>query len=204
METKNKSLGLLFLEKAYGKWWMMLVEGLIFLILSGITLFNPEITIKFIVYIIGVSRIVVGLIYLILVIASRMKYGAFGGFSIVRGVSDIFIGLIFCLSPNFIVSFFMLLIGFFALIIGAIILFFGFNLDGGWKWSTIILGGLIACFAIFALFNPLDFAEVFILILGFVFGVSGIFLMIRSFAVKKKLEEMIKLETGFTDYKVEE
>ena len=46
--------GIELLDRAYGKWWMMLLEGICLVVICGMTLFLPDVTLSFLVMVIGI------------------------------------------------------------------------------------------------------------------------------------------------------
>ena len=96
--------GIELLDRAYGKWWMMLLEGICLVVICGMTLFLPDVTLSFLVMVIGIYRVAMGVFYLIVGIANRVEYGISNGFSFGRGIVDILVGAAFLLWPTTIIS----------------------------------------------------------------------------------------------------
>ena len=114
--------GIELLDRAYGKWWMMLLEGISLVVICGMTLFLPDVTLSFLVMVIGIYRVAMGVFYLIVGIANRVEYGVSNGFSFGRGIVDILVGAAFLLWPATIISFFVVLVGIWAIITGIVLL----------------------------------------------------------------------------------
>ena len=199
-------LGMLLLEKTYGRWWMMLLEGIGLVAFGGITLFMPGITLNLLLNIFGIYRIAMGVIYLILHFIFERRVGLDGGFSLARGLFDIFFGSMFLLMPGFILSFFMMIVGFFSLIIGTILISVGFKTRGGWKIVLVILGIILSIYGFVAFWNPTGFATVFLIILGILLAILGVFTILRSLNMRKIFKQVRKAEKadqGFSDYTIE-
>jgi uncharacterized membrane protein HdeD (DUF308 family) len=191
------------LQRLYGKWWMMLLEGLGMTAMCAYALLWPKVTLLWIIMALGAYRAVMGLVYLIGGIAARRREGFGSGFGFGRGIFDVFIGLLCLLSPAVIVGWFAMLLGLVAIFGGAAVLISGVRSRGLWRVSMVLLGALLIVFGFCALWQPVNFAAVFTIILGVIFGVMGIFTVVRSFAFRKALKALDKQEDGFTDYKVE-
>lgn len=206
MENRNAdtpSLGMLLLEKAYGKWWMMLIEGIGLLVLGGLTLFWPGVTLPILVMAFGIYRVAMGLTYILCHFIYKARFGVDGGFSVGRGILDLLIGGMFLLMPGLILTFFSMIVGFFSITIGITITAIGFRTEGWWKAIMVVLGILLAAFGFFAFWSPIGFAAVFLLILGVLLGFMGIFTITRSLSMRKALKQIQAANAGFTDYKVE-
>lgn len=198
---KNRGIGLL--DRVYGKWWMMLLEGISLVIICGLTLFMPHVTLQFLVMIIGIYRVAMGVFYGIVGIASRVEYGNNGGFSLGRGVVDILVGGIFLLWPTMIVSVFLVIVGFWAIITGIIVLVSGGGSTGIWKIVKIIVGILLIAFGIFTFVNPVEQAVIFLIFMGVILGILGVFFIVQSFKMKKAIQELKKLNQGYQDYDIQ-
>ena len=194
--------GIELLDRAYGKWWMMLLEGISLVVICGMTLFLPDVTLSFLVMVIGIYRVAMGVFYLIVGIANRVEYGVSNGFSFGRGIVDILVGAAFLLWTATIISFFVVLVGIWAIITGIVLLVMGGSSLGMGRIIKIVLGVLLIIFGIFTFINPVGQAVFFIVFLGIVLGILGFFFIIQSFSMKKSYKELKKLNEGFKDYDV--
>ena len=174
--------GIELLDRAYGKWWMMLLEGICLVVICGMTLFLPDVTLSFLVMVIGIYRVAMGVFYLIVGIANRVEYGISNGFSFGRGIVDILVGAAFLLWPTTIISFFVVLVGIWAIITGIVLLVMGGSSLGMGRIVKIVLGVLLIIFGIFTFINPVGQAVFFIVFLGIVLGILGFFFIIQSFS----------------------
>ncbi|MEG0378477.1 MAG: DUF308 domain-containing protein [Eubacterium sp.] len=197
-----KNRGIEFLDQAYGKWWMMLLEGVCLIIICGLTLFMPQVTLGFLVMVIGIYRIAMGIFYCIVSIANRVNYGNNGGFGLARGIVDLLVGAIFLMWPSSVVSIFVILVGLWAVIMGIIVLVSGGGSTGIGKIVKIIVGVLLIVFGIFTFINPVEQAVVFLIFMGIVLGILGVFFVIQSFSMKKAIAQFKKLQEGYKDYDI--
>nr|WP_279354803.1 DUF308 domain-containing protein [Eubacterium sp. 1001713B170207_170306_E7] len=180
----------------------MLLEGICLVVICGMTLFVPDVTLSFLVMVIGIYRVAMGVFYLIVGIANRVEYGVSNGFSFGRGIVDILVGAAFLLWPTTIISFFVVLVGIWAIITGIVLLVMGGSSLGVGRAVKIVLGVLLIIFGIFTFMNPVGQAVFFIVFLGIVLGILGFFFIIQSFGMRKSYKELKKLNEGFKDYDV--
>lgn len=202
-QSEVKSLSIDLLERSYGKWWLMLLDGLCFIGLSLFAIFFSNQAITVLVFIFGVYRGIMGIIYIISALLMRHKYGNNVGFSLGRGVFDLIICAIFLLVPNVIVTFFVIIIGIWAIITGIFLLIISANSGSVGKVIKIIFGIALIAFGIFAFVDPMGPASIIVMIVGAVFGILGIFLIIQSIVMKQTFTEIKKVKKGFEDYDIE-
>lgn len=198
-----KVKGIEVLDKAYGRWWMMLLEGLCLIAICGLTLFMPNATLAFLVMVIGIYRIAMGVFYLIVGIANRVEYGTGNGFSFGRGIVDLAVGAVFLIWPDFIISAFLIIVAIWAVIMGIILLVMGGSSEGFGRIIKIVIGVLLIAFGIFTFINPGTQAVFFLVILGIVLGILGFFFVVQSFSMKKSYKAMKKLNEGYKDYDIQ-
>ncbi|WP_303868256.1 HdeD family acid-resistance protein [Acetobacterium wieringae] len=202
-QSEARSLGIDMLERSYGKWWLMLLDGLCFVALSIFAIFFSNQAITLLVFVFGVYRGIMGIIYIISALVMRSKYGAEVGFSLGRGIFDLIICAIFLLVPNVIVSFFIIIIGIWAIITGIFLLIISANSGSAGRIAKIVLGVGFIAFGIYAFINPMGPANLIVIIVGVAFAIFGIFLMIQSIGMKRAFTQIKKVKRGFEDYHVE-
>ncbi|TYC82304.1 hypothetical protein FXB42_16610 [Acetobacterium wieringae] len=202
-QSEARSLGIDMLERSYGKWWLMLLDGLCFVALSIFAIFFSNQAITLLVFVFGVYRGIMGIIYIVSALVMRSKYGAEVGFSLGRGIFDLIICAIFLLVPNVIVSFFIIIIGIWAIITGIFLLIISANSGTVGRIAKIVLGVGFIAFGIYAFINPMGPANLIVIIVGIAFGIFGLFLVIQSIAMKRTFTQIKKVKKGFEDYHVE-
>ncbi len=191
------------LERSYGRWWLMLLDGLCLMVICGITLFNSQFVLALVIKLFGVYRGVMGVMYLVTYFILRYKYKTTMGYSFGRGLVDLIIAGIFLFMPNTIISIFVILIGVVALISGIVVLATSASRSGLKQVSRISIGIILMGFGIYAFFDPLAKSAIFGLVLGIVLGITGLFLVLQSIDMKKNYELIKKQKKGYQDYHVE-
>lgn len=202
-QSEAKSLGIDMLERSYGKWWLMLLDGLCFIALSIFAIFFSNQAITLLVFVFGVYRGIMGIIYIVSALVMRHKYGAEIGLNLGRGIFDLIICAIFLLVPNVIVSFFIIIIGIWAIITGIFLLIISANSGTAGRIAKIVLGVGFIAFGIYAFINPMGPANLIVMIVGVAFGIFGLFLVIQSIGMKRTFTQIKKVKRGFEDYHVE-
>ncbi|MDO4288532.1 MAG: DUF308 domain-containing protein, partial [Eubacterium sp.] len=129
--------------------------------------------------------------------------GSSGGFGIGRGIFDLIVGAVFLLVPNVIISIFVMLVGLWALIAGIVLLVLGGGSEGAGKIFKIALGIVLIVFGFATFVNPITQAYFFLAFMGIILGITGVFLVIQSFSMKRGYETIKKLNEGFKDYDIE-
>ncbi len=202
-QSEAKSLGIDMLERSYGKWWLMLLDGLCFIALSIFAIFFSNQAITLLVFIFGVYRGIMGIIYIISALVMRYKYGAKMGFSLGRGIFDLIICAIFLLVPTVIVAFFIIIIGIWAIITGIFLLIVSANSGNVGRIVKIIMGVALIGFGIYAFINPMGPATIIVMLVGIAFGIFGLFLVIQSIGMKRIDTQIKKVKRGYEDYHIE-
>ncbi|MBK5243503.1 MAG: DUF308 domain-containing protein [Eubacteriaceae bacterium] len=202
-QNKMVLVGVDLLERAYGKWWLMLLDGLCLIALCAGTFIFGSITPIIFVYVFGIYRGIMGVIYIITAIMVRVKYKSNMGLSLGHGVFDLVICAIFLLIPEFVASFIIIIIGIWAIITGIFLLIISGGSSSLGRSIQIVFGiGLIA-FGIYSFFNPLGLATFFIWIIGIILGIFGIFLLLQSLRMRKIYTKIKHENKGYDDYHIE-
>lgn len=201
--TDAKSLGVDVLERSYGRWWLMLLDGLCFILLGALSVFNSGWAISILVLVFGVYRGIMGVIYIIAALVMRHKYGTNEGFSLGRGIFDLVICAIFLLAPNVIVTFFIIIIGIWAIITGIFLLIISGNSSGLGKIIKIIIGVALIAFGIYTFIDPMGPAKILAMIIGVMLGITGLLLVVQSIQMKRTYSKIKQVKKGYEDYKIE-
>ncbi|MDO9492887.1 HdeD family acid-resistance protein [Acetobacterium sp.] len=202
-QSETKSLGIDMLERSYGKWWLMLLDGLCFMALSVFAIFFSNHAITLLVFVFGVYRGIMGVVYIVSALMIRHKYGANTGFSLGRGIFDLIICAVFLLAPNVIVAFFIIIIGIWAIITGIFLLIVSANSGNVGRIIKIVMGVALIGFGIYAFVNPMGPATIIVMIVGVAFGIFGLFLVIQSIGMKRTFTQIKKVKKGYEDYHIE-
>ena len=191
------------LERFYGRWWLMLIDGLCLMIICGITLFNSQFILSLIIMLFGIYRGLMGIMYLATYFVMRYHYKTTEGYSLGRALLDLIIAAIFLFVPNVIISIFVIMIAIVALIAGIFVLVSSASRTGVKQMSRVILGGILIVFGIYAFFDPMGQSAIFGLVLGLVLGITGFFLVLQSIDMKKNYKLIKKQKKGYDDYHIE-
>ncbi|MGI6109961.1 MAG: HdeD family acid-resistance protein [Eubacteriaceae bacterium] len=214
------SSGYRFLQSLYGKWWMMLLEGIALIAVAvgsvwmawanqaGITgwwtassSMGQVVLPLIIVQLLGAMLAVFGLVYLIFGMAGRRR-GNYGGLLVFRGILQIVFGLMWFLMPGMSASFLTTIIGFWALFTGVPMVFSRRRLSGH-RWLQVCAGIVLTIAGFCLLFMAMGTLTVLAVVLTIVLGGFGIYLIVSSLGMRKAVNKVESEEKGFTDYTVE-
>lgn len=165
-------------------WWVYLLQGVITLILGGLLLFKPGLTLMLIVLFLGVYWLVSGIFSLFGAFTSRGDGNR--GWMLGSGLLGIIAGLIVIAHP--LVStvlapaILFLIIGFLGVVIGGIGLVQAFK---GGGWAAALWGALAVIFGLLLIFNPWIAVNVLPWILGVLAIIGGLALIIMAFRLRK-------------------
>lgn len=165
-------------------WWVYLLQGVATLILGGLLLFKPGLTLAVIVVFLGVYWLVSGVFSLFGAFTSRGDGQR--GWMLSSGLLGIIAGLIVIgnplvatvLAPTILI----LIVGFIGVIIGAIGLVQAFK---GGGWGAGLWGAISIIFGLLLIFNPLEAVVALPLLLGVLGVIAGLALFFMSFRIRK-------------------
>jgi uncharacterized membrane protein HdeD (DUF308 family) len=160
-----------------------IIRSIVIILVGGVFLFIPGLTIKTIMMIIGAMLLVNGLISLFF--SNLKKGGAMGGFGSLQGLTNVVFGIIFITSPSAIVKIFMIFIGIILLIMGLLQVMgtVGRLSRSIRAWIIFLIGVVTLGSGGFLLSNPYKSAEAILPFLGAVLilnGISGLFMARKS------------------------
>ena len=202
-QSDAKSFGVDMLERSYGKWWLMLLDGLCYIALCVLSIIYGSQALTLFVLIFGIYRGLMGALAIISALIIRSKYGSSVSFGIARGILDLLIAVLFLTNPSFVIKFIVFIIGMWGIISGIILLIASGRSGSAAKIVKIVIGILLIAFGIFAFVNPIGLANFFMMIIGLFLGVSGIFLVVQSINMKKNDSRIKHEKQGYDDYKIE-
>jgi len=111
----------------HGRWWLLLIGGIISIVAGLVVFTQPEATLIFFAYLIAIWAIVIGIFDLIASFAA--SWAAPGKTYLgVAGIISIIFGIIVFVNPAFSLVAIIWLIGFYILIIGLLMIIFSFKL----------------------------------------------------------------------------
>ena len=173
------------------KWWILLVEGILAIILGILLLTNPIKTAGALVLALGIYWIIIGILDLVSLFRDRTAWGW-----------KLFVGIIALLAGGVIVTGFLggsadlatmlgttaavgvafaWVIGFMAVIYGIVALIAAFR---GGGWGAAIMGVLGILFGLLILGNTLIAAASLPIALGILFIFGGIFMLVVAFRMR--------------------
>ena len=173
------------------RWWIVLVEGVLAIILGLVLLTNPIKASGALVLALGLYWIIIGILELVGLFRDRSAWGW-----------KLFVGVVALLAGGFIVGGFIgddasvksmlgttaavgfaltWVIGFMAIMYGIVALIAAFR---GGGWGAGIMGGLGILFGILILANPVAATVGLPVALGILFIFAGIFMLVAAFRMK--------------------
>lgn len=161
-------------------------SGIIFIALGLLLLINPGISILAVVYYIGISKAITG----ILGLYSHFRKEKKTNFDFGLDILDIIFGLALILSPMFtavLVSIVPIVIGVWAIIKGCVQIMNSFKYKETIKrwWIFLILGIITLVFGLFITFNPIEAVADLVQIIGGFYLVMGGFVIYNYISDKR-------------------
>lgn len=167
-------------------------------ILVGIVLVIwPDITGRFLCYVLGVALMIMGALQLIIFFREETR-GFFSKFSMIMGLILIFLGIWVCVRPDTVLALVPLVIGIMMTIHGIMDIKYTMDIKnaGVQKWWIALLAALITLiFGILLILNPFTAFELTMIVIGFVMlydGISDIVLMILARIFQRRADKRIR------------
>jgi uncharacterized membrane protein HdeD (DUF308 family) len=185
--TEKKGLVRQFCSEA---WWLVLLRGIALLILGGLLLSRPGITVLVLVQFLGAYFFVDGTLSVFKSITGR-KYMQGWGWGIFMGILEILAGIIVFAHPlaSAIVtgSFLVYLIAFMAILFGIFGIVTGIQVRKEVKgeWAMIVGGVLAVIFGLILITNPQASVSVYLTLMGILAVIGGIIEIIASLMLRK-------------------
>jgi len=168
-------------------WWILLIVGILFLILSGKVMMHPAESIIGLAFFIGWASLIAGFFQVGFAISSKaiIKNWTWRLFS---GIINIVIGVIFLSHPAMTAQMLPFLFGFWMIFIGITTFFNGIreknsNVPGG--WFEMLLGVLIFIGGMSISYYPAQEASMLIWFIGFTLMFYGIYFVVISLQISK-------------------
>lgn len=159
------------------------IRGILTIVLGGLFLFVPGLTMKTVMIMIGGILLVSGLITMIL--SNWKRPGSSRGYWSAQGIMNVLFGLVFIFSPTVMIEVFVVFIGIILLIMGFLQFFGALSFISRSIWAWIFLGIALVTLAsgVFLLSDPSKSAETILPFLGVLLilnGISGLFMAWKS------------------------
>lgn len=179
------------MEALKNKWFLLMANATIAIIVGFIFLFVPEQTLATIGFAAGIIVLLSGL-FLVFGAFSYAKKGQNMFFWLVEGLINLTLGIILIVNPAWLLEFLLILIGLWALILGVYQLFTGFLHSKDMNNATLLkINGLAAAvIGLILLFKPDMVASFIIQLLGVLSVLIGGIMMYFAFVMKRIAKEM--------------
>lgn len=156
-----------------------LIRGIIALIIGGLAVFMPDITLRSFIICMGILILISGLISLVFSIRSEEKSSK--NILMADAVFNLIFGLLFVLLPTTMVNIFVIAMGIGFLLIGIIQLIGTLSIrrDYGWSWIYFAISMLMIIAGIILFTNPFTNAEAILIFIGIfllIYGVSEVYM----------------------------
>ncbi len=163
-----------------------LIRGIIALIVGGLAIFVPDLTLKSVVIYFGILILLGGVVSIFFAISSKNK--ANRDFLIIQSLFNLIIGLSFLIIPTKIVNIFIIIIGIGFLVIGIFQLIAAFNISRYFKWSWFffITSMLTIIAGIIMLTNPFESAKVILIFIGILLLIYGLGELLMAWQLSKR------------------
>lgn len=174
------------MEALKNKWFLLMANATIAIIVGLIFLFVPEQTLATIGFAAGIIVLLSGL-FLVFGAFSYAKKGQNMVFWLVEGLINLSLGIILIINPAWLIEFLLILIGLWALILGIYQLYTGFVHSKEISNATLLkINGLAAAvIGLILLFKPDMVASFIIQLLGVLSVLIGSIMMYFAFLLKK-------------------
>jgi len=179
------------MEALRNKWFLLMANATIAIIVGLIFLFVPEETLATIGFAAGIIVLLSGL-FLVFGAFSYAKKGQNMFFWLVEGLINLTLGIILIVNPAWLIEFLLILIGLWALILGIYQLYTGFIHAKEMNNATLLkINGLAAAvIGLILLFKPDMVASFIIQLLGVLSILIGAVMMYFAFIMKKIAKEL--------------
>lgn len=185
------------MEALKNRWFLLMANATIAIIVGIVFLFVPEQTLKTIGFAAGIIILLSGL-FLVFGAFSYAKKGQNMFFWLVEGLINLALGIILIVNPIWLVEFILILIGLWALVLGIFQLYTGFASSKDIKNNALlkINGVAAAVIGLILLFKPDMVASFVVQLLGVISILIGGIMMYFAFLLKKatKVQEAVVVD----------
>jgi uncharacterized membrane protein HdeD (DUF308 family) len=183
------------LESLLKNWWILLLKGIIFILLSIYIFMNPDVAVLGLTIFIGMALLISGVFTTIAAISYRKDISNWKWY-LLEGLIDTLLGIIVMAAPGLTAVLMAFFVGFWFLFYGITKVVGSFELKRNevTNWRVeLIFGILSVIFSFMIMFNPFAGAITIALLMGTFFLFTGLFNVIFAFFLKdqkKELEEV--------------
>jgi len=159
---------------------VIFIQGILILLFGILALSNPEMAIKLLIRFFGLIMTITG-ISLVILNRSKTEQNMATNFWFYFGVINVVIGLVFIINPQFIVSFFFILVGLIALISGVLSMWHQIQYGELYKRAALLKNGIAILFGLLILLYPFEGAEAATIVTGIFAVIYGVSALIAAF-----------------------
>ncbi len=159
---------------------VIFIQGILILLFGILALSNPEMAIKLLIRFFGLMITITG-VTLIILNRYNTEQNIAVSFWFYFGVINVIIGLLFIINPQFIVSFFFILIGLIALISGVLNMWRQIQYKEAYKNAALLKNGIAILFGLLILLYPFEGAEAATIVTGIFAVIYGISALVAAF-----------------------
>nr|MBP8978666.1 DUF308 domain-containing protein [Bacteroidales bacterium] len=167
-----------------------LIRGLIAILIGGLAVFIPGLTLEGIIFSAGLCVLIGGLVSLIF--ALREKNLGAKNILLLQTVFNLIIGILFIAMPQNIVKFFVIILGIGLLFLGAFQLMVGLSVRSryGWSWFYFSISLIVIVAGIIMLYDPFKSAQALLIFLGVLLMLYGISELVMAWHLRKELKTL--------------
>lgn len=157
---------------------LKLLQSAAFILMGIWVLSNPSMALVTIIRLIGIAITISA--FTILIMASKEVQGLSKSMHSIGGLLSLTVGIVFIASPQFIVSFFVIILGILLLLAGLIGLSAAYRLNGSWFHPNSLRNILLIVVALLMLIGPFESAGTIAMLIGISGILYGIFNLTKS------------------------
>ncbi len=171
------------IEAIQKSWWTFLVKGILILIFGLFALFSPGAVLASLITYLGIVAALSGIFT---IFGSIFSKGEGNMSSLIEGVIYLLIGILFIVSPAFILTSLVYFVAIWALISGIMQIVYALKLRKVIEneWISILSGIVSVIFALILFFNVAASANAVVMVIGIFAVLIGIMNVMLSFKVK--------------------
>ena len=168
-------------------WWLILLKGIVFLILSFFVFSHPVSSLVGVALYIGISLLLTGIFMMVMALGSRDTLENWG-WRLAEGIIDVIFAIVLLSNPGVTATVLPFVVGFWMMVYGVMMFADAFQVkkSGDQTWWVGILGGLIIVLIGYFITNNLLAGAITITYwIGFGFILAGIINISLSMRMKK-------------------
>lgn len=162
------------------------IRSILALIIGGLAVFVPDLTLKSIVIYLGILILLSSIIFF--VFALRNDVRIYRNYLMMQSLFNLIIGILFLIIPEVIVNIFVIIIGIIFLFIGILQLITAFYISRYFNlfWFSLITSVLTIIAGILLFTNPFESAEAILIFTGILLMIYGIGEFLMAWQLNKR------------------